>query len=490
MENIKSEDLVRLDLVGLLRKMVPLAGKFWAVILALIILGGALAGFRAVRTYRPMYRSEAVFSVSVGSTDSHGVLGYSYYYDNAAAQQAAETFPYLLSSDLMRELICQELGSSFINGSISASSVAETNFFVLTVTSPSADDAYQITRAVMNVYPQVSRPVIGETQLVVAREPVRPGAPYNTLSWKHSALKGAACGLLIAMVMLCIMAAMRRTVTNSDDVKKMLNLSCLARIPFVKNKQRSNGKNSGTLVTHQPSESAFCESFRLLRLKLLRQMKDKEENVILFTSSVPSEGKTSLAVNTALTLAKDGKTVLLIDADLRSPSVKPFLGMDKPSVGLGECLAKGLEEVLFLRYQDTSLYVFAGDDAIDNPTPLFRKENLQKMIRSVRSKFDYIVIDTPPCVTTADAAALCVYADKVVYVIREDYAMRSQIFDGVQSLSDNGAHIGGFVLNCCTGSVQGSRYGYGYGKYGYGYGKYGYGYGKYGYGYGKKKDPS
>lgn len=488
MEHIKSDETVRLDLVALLRKMAPLAVKYWAAILALVILGGAFAGLRAVGAYRPMYRSEAVFSVSVGSADSRGVLGYSYYYDNAAAQQAAETFPYLLASDLMRELICQELNSSAINGSISASSVADTNFFVLTVTSPSADDAYRIIRAVMNVYPQVSRPVIGETQLVIAREPVPAEAPYNTPSWQRSAGKGAVCGLLIAVVLLGIMAAARRTVTDADDVRKMLNLSCLARIPLVKGKRRSNGAAGPALVTHQASESAFCESFRLLRLKLLRQMKDKGENVILFTSSVPSEGKTSLAVNTALTLAKDGKTVLLIDADLRSPSVKPVLGMTQPSAGLGECLAQEREDIPFLRYQDTSLSVLAGDEAMDNPMPLFRKERLHHILQSLRPQFDYIVIDTPPCVTTADAAALCIHADRVVYVIREDYAMRSQIFDGVQSLSDSGGRICGFALNGCTGFAQGARYGYGYGSYGYG--KYGYGKYGYGYGYGRRNDPS
>ena len=486
MENVKTEELVHLDMLDILRRSLPVLRRFWAAFLALIVLGATAAAFRAKYYYTPMYKSEAVFSVSISASDSHGLTDYSYYYDNAAAKQATETFPYLLSSDLMRELISQEMGGAAINGNISASSVAETNFFVLTVTSNDSADAYRIIRAVMNVYPRVSRQVIGETQLAVTREPVQASTPYNSFSWKHSALKGGACGLLLSLLILFATAITHRTAANADDVKKVLNLNCLSHIPYVKTKQRSSGKNSGNLITLQSSDSAFCESFRLLRLKLLRQMQNSDEKVFLFTSSIPSEGKTSLAANTALSLAKDGKKVLLIDADLRNPSVKPLLDMDKPSTGLGECLSGSLDEVHFLRYKDTTLFVFAGDKAFANPTSLLRRNHMQELIGSMRAMFDFIIIDTPPCTTTADAATLCSTADKVVYVIRENYALRTQILEGVQSISNNGGNICGFVMNYCKGSSNGSGYGYRYGKYGYS--KYGYGYKNYGYGYSKRKD--
>lgn len=494
MENVKTDELVRLDMGDIMRRSLPVLRRFWFIFLALIVLGATAASLRAKYYYTPMYKSEAVFSVSVSANGSYGLTDYSSFYDNAAAKQAAETFSYLLSSDLMRELISQELGGAYINGNIKASSVAETNFFVLTVTSNNSADAYRIIQAVMNVYPRVSRQVIGETQLAVTREPVQASTPYNTFSWKHSALKGGICGLLLSMAILFATAISHRTAANSEDVKKILNLDCLSHIPYVKIKQRSSGKNSGALITTQAPDSAFCESFRLLRLKLLRKLNSNNEKVFLFTSSIPSEGKTSLAVNTALSLARDGKKVLLIDADLRNPSVKPLLDMEKPSIGLGECLSQSTDEVHFLRYKDTTLFVFAGDRVFSNPTSLLRRDQLHDMISSMREMFDYIIIDTPPCTTTADAATLCAAVDKVIYVIRENYALRTQIYDGVQSISNNGGQICGFVLNYCTGFSHSSRYGYGYSKYGYGkygYGKYGYG--KYGYskyGYSKKKDNS
>lgn len=477
MDKEKNQDLAPIDLGAITRKTLLFLRRFWAIVLVLAIIGGGLMYFRAVRSYSPRYKSEAMFTVSVNYSGSTDLDDYSYYYDKSAAKLVTETFPYLLQSEKMRELVCQKLGTSYINGSISAASSANTNLFTLTVTSSNAQDAYDILCAVIDVYPSVSRMVIGETQLIMTREPALATAPYNSLSWHRSVITGAAAGAILGLALLVVLAALRKTVMNSDDVKKIVNLACLARVPDIKNKQRVKSDSNNLLISRQEPDSAFCESFRLLRLKLLRSLKEGEQ-VILVTSTVPSEGKSSVAVNTALALAKDNKKVLLVDADLRGPSVKKLLNLRKESTGMGDYLSDKGSIFRFLRYEDTNLRVFAGDEAISNPTPLLRQDRLKSMLDSLRPKFDYIIIDTPPCSYMADAAALCPSADKVVYVIREDFASTNQIFEGVQSLSSQGADICGFVFNRSS-STRSGRYGYGYG-YGHGYG--------YGYGYGKRQD--
>ena len=474
-----------IDLLVLLQKFFLFLRRFWAMVLILAILGGGLMYWRSMSSYAPRYKSEATFYVSVNYSGSTDLAGYSYYYDKTAAKLVADTFPHLLRSETMRELVCQKLGTSYINGSISPSSVTGTNLFVLTVTSADPDAAYDIIRAVMDVYPQVSRQVIGETQLVVSQEPVRPYLPYNSPSWQRGTLIGAMGGFGLGIALLLFMAFMRKTPLSEDDVKKIINLPCLARIPEVKVKRRKSSATAGLLITRQDSDTPFCESFRLLRLKLLRSL-SKDDQIIMFTSSVPSEGKSSLAVNTALALAKDHKKVLLVDADLRGPSVKETLNMTKPSNGLGEYLTQGLDSVRFLRYESTRLYVFAGDQPISSPTQLLRHDKIAELVASVRPMFDYIILDTPPCSMMADAESLARYADKVVYVVRRDHASNAQIFDGVQTLSSAGAKICGFAFNRSAG--HSSRSGYGYG-YGYGYGHYGYGR-KSGYGYGKSDSDS
>ena len=400
MENEKNEEKISLDLGVFWRNFAPYLRRLWLLVLILAILAGVRSYIRITRSYRPMYKTETVFSVSTaGTSNESDIFTYSYYYNNTAAKQAVNTFPYLLNSDVMRELLCLELGTSSINGSISASSVAQTNFFVLTVTSSSAEDAYRIIQAVIDTYPQVSRQVIGETQLTISREPTLASAPYNSFSWQRSTAKGAVAGFVLGMLILVVLALLRKTALTPNDLKKALNLSCLARIPNIKLKQRKSNPNASLLITHQEPDSAFCESFRLLRLKLLRQLKDNDQ-VIMITSSLPSEGKSSLA--------EDGKKVLLVDADLRGPNTKSIMNITKPSTGLGECLMEGFDTVRFHRYENTKLFIFAGDQAIHNPTPLLQYDKLQQVIQSMRPMFDYIILDTPPCVMMADASALCV----------------------------------------------------------------------------------
>lgn len=470
-----------IDLSVLLRRMLRALRRLWPVCLALIVLCAAVMGWRAHRAFRPMYRSEAVFSVSLSFIGGTDVSSYSQYYNKSAAQQVTDTFPYLLSSDRMQELLRQRLGTASINGSISASPIPDTSFFVLTVESPGAQDAYDILRAVIDVYPQVNRLVLGETQLVVNQEPSLPDAPYNSDPWVRSAVKGAFLGLVLDLAVLIIAAALRRTVSSTGDVKRLVSLPCLASIPRTAPKRRKSGPQQGLLITHMQTDSAFCEAYRLLRLKLLRQLKPQDK-IIMVTSSIPSEGKSSVSVNLALSLAREGKKVLLIDGDLRGPSDKALLGLTKPSDGLGQCLSGSLGQVHFLRYEDTSLYVFAGSEPIHTPMNLLQYDKLEALMNTLRPMFDYIVLDTPPCAMMADALALSRHVDRVIYVIREDFAATTQIFEGVQALAGADSRMVGFVFNCAT-NVRGSASGYGYG-YGYGY-AYGYGYG-----YGKTKRKS
>ena len=118
--------------------------------------------------------------------------GYSYYYDKAAAKMATATFPHLLQAESTQELIRQRLGTPYINGSITSSTVADTNLFALTVTSADPQAAYDIVNAVMEVYPQVSRQVIGETQLVVPARKKSRGAPRADRAGCHRP-RGRAC---------------------------------------------------------------------------------------------------------------------------------------------------------------------------------------------------------------------------------------------------------------------------------------------------------
>lgn len=468
MENKNEQKIEQIDLQRFLWAFLKRLKYLWWLILILAVLGGSLMYAYTDYTYLPVYQANAVFSVSVSYGNGTDIMDYANYYDYAAAQLAAQTFPYLIQSEAMSQRLKQQLGVNYINGSISASSLGgTTNFFRMSVTSTDPQAAYDILLAVMDIYPQISRQVIGQTQLTVNREPVLPREPMNPFSWKRNVFLGAAAGGVAGAAILMVLALLSGTVYKPDELKQHMNLPCLATVPDVRQKQRKKSTGAPLLSTHIDDEEPFCEAFRLLRLKLLRQMEEKNEKVILFTSSLPSEGKSCLATNTALALANIGKKVLLIDGDLRIQNLKNTLQLQHESTGLVEYLMGRDDALDCVQTTNSGLFLLAGDAPVRNPAALLRHERLQQAIESLRGEYDYIVIDTPPSLMMADASSMARYADRVVYVVRQDYASRGQIVDGIQTISSAGGKLAGFVFNRADGE-GGSHYGYGYG---YGYSK-------------------
>lgn len=448
---------------------------FWLV-LVLAALGAGLMYWHSAATWRPLYRSEAVFSVSSGYTGATDIMSYSYYYDNSAAEMIAQTFPYVLQTDVMTEMLKNELGVSYINGSIRCSAVEATNLFTLSVTSPSAQDAYDILCAVMNVYPQAGRLVIGDIQFDINFQPQLPLEPSNPLSWKSGVLKGAAAGVLLALIVILLAAVRGRTILSADEARELINLRSLGSIPAVRRKKRGSDRERALLITDEKLDSSFAEAFRTLRVRLARELKKSDGRIITVTSTLASEGKTTVSVNTAVALARDGCRVLLIDADLRNQSVKSALGITTRSTGLGELLsAENSERKLTLLVGPNDLRILAGDATFDNPLELLQSARLAELTKLLSSRFDYIILDAPPAGMMADAAVLSRVSDAVVYVVRSDCAPRAQLLSSVQKLYDNGAKLCGFVFNGAEGRAV-SGYGYGYGSYGYS-----------GYSYSKKK---
>jgi capsular exopolysaccharide synthesis family protein len=235
-------------------------------------------------------------------------------------------------------------------------------------------------------------------------------------------------------------------VIRSDDVKKMVNLPCLARIPLVQRKKRKSGSEAALLITQLESDSAFCEAHRLLRLKLLRQL-DEQDKVLMVTSSVPSEGKTTLSANLALLLARDGKKVLLIDGDLRIPSVAKKMKI-KSVPGLTDLL-KG-DDVDLEQFRTPHLdtwYIMPSGPLPPNPSELLGSKRMEMTLNMLSEHFDYIVVDLPPINIVSDALAISQYIDGIIVVIREDYTEKKELENCIRQLRLSNVKVLGCVMN-------------------------------------------
>lgn len=474
-QNVETEEnVIALDV--LFTDMWKGAKRFKWLIIVLVLLCAVLLMAYTSYTYEPLYKAEATFTIGMENASSYEDDVYGYDYSTSTASQLQDTFPYLLESEIMQQILLEDLGVDEINGTITASVVTETNLFTLSVTSSSAEDAYAILDSVMNNYPRIARYVIGDTKLNILMEPVVPTEISNPLSIPITLIKGAAVGFVLGIVVVAAYALTRRTIRKNEDIRKVLNQECLCTVPWVSLKKRKN-KSQQLLLTNSNVEMHYEESIRSLRSRVLKRMEDPAKNILMMTSTVQGEGTTTLAINLAISLSTLGKKVILLDANIQSPQIAQMLGLPRKAKGLGEVLSGQCNVVdALVKWADMDLYVLSGYAETANPSKTIEGRAMQTLLKELRPAADYIIIDTPPCSVMADANGVARYADYAVYVVAQDDARTDQIMDGIQNLAYSHTQMIGCIFNNAKVGIDG----YSYGNYGYGYGYGKYGYKKYG----------
>ena len=468
-----------IDLSKLFSRILKSIRRTWLLGMALLITLGLLGYIYAARNYSPRYTASASFVVSSNSGAS---LSASSYYDQASTMQLTATFPYILSSSALQAVVAEDLGLSYIPGVITPSMEGNTNLFQLSVTASDPQMAYDILQSVVKNYPVVARHVIGNTTLKLLDESGVPTAPSNPYAPLRTVLQGAILGLILYLLLVTIIAVNQRTVMNKEDLEKYLSVKHLSTIPYVHVKNRSKNRQNTILVDHSSVSNDYFRSIETTQLRLSRILKNNRWKTVLLTSALMGEGKTTTACNIAMMFAQKGYRVLLIDGDLRNPSVSKCLNQPdwEDTKGLYHFLAGEADlSAVVHQYQDTSLYVIPAGYAVPEVSNLYSNGLLEELIAQCRDKADLIIMDTPPSTFMNDTPLAAPYFDAGVIVIRQDYAHVNRIMSCAEILAQSGLPLAGCVINGETFS-QGK---YGYGKYSYSrYGYRKYGYGKYGYG--------
>lgn len=475
------EELI--DLTVVLHQFVKILRQMLALVLALTILGGV--GYWALQRikYTPQYTASAPFVVRA---NSGGVVNE--YTDSLTAEQLANQFPQIINSSALKKRVMRELGLDYIPGTISLDLVQDTKLVTMRATARDPQMAYDILQAVLNNYEEVSFKVLGSTTMTLLREPVVPAEVDNPFSDLRQLVKGALAGLAGGLLIVLVFAMTRFTIKDKEDVKKQLNIPYLGAVPKVPARRLGKGRESLISVSNEKVGFGFQEGMRLVRSRLIRQMAVDDESetllqkVLLVTSAAAKEGSTTIAMNLALTMAAKGKRVILVDCNLRSPELKRQYGLPRDSFGIQDVLDGrcGLNDAL-TPYEYENLLVMAGDRKTAEASGRILSSAMGRVLQTMRQAADFVILDTPPAVTVADAGNLARYCDGIVVVIKQDTTRVSRIVRAVEELSESGTPILGCVLSETEGGEGGYGYGYGYNYGGYGYG---YGYGSYGYGYG------
>lgn len=259
------------------------------------------------------------------------------------------------------------------------------------------------------------------------------------------------------------------TVKSLDDIDRYIHLPALALIPSVRSEKRLRGgeapKPSDTTALAMVTDvrSPIAESYRHLRTSLLLSSAGTPPKTILVTSSQPSEGKTTTAINTAFMLAQTGADVLIIDCDLRRPRLHAHFNLPNAR-GLTNCLSgeSEVEELLQTYEALPKLKLLTSGPIPPNPAELLGSEEMRKLLASLSEKFTHIIVDSPPAISFTDSSILSTFVDGVILVVHGGRSSRAVVRRAKQQLMDVGAHIFGVVLNNVKVEAHDSYYYAGY----------------------------
>ena len=307
----------------------------------------------------------------------------------------------------------------------------------------------------------------------VARTPTGPTEPNIPRNLAFALVLGLTAGIGLAF----LLENMDNTVRTTEQAQIISGVPALGMIPMgSKNGLDSSGKKLLTvasskeaveLVTQARPQSQMAESYRALRTSLLLSNLGTPPKIIMITSARPQEGKTTTSINTAIVLAQKGVRVLLIDADLRRPSVHKTLGMG-PRSGLSNVLTGSavLEHTIARSPILSNLFVLPAGTPPPNPAELLASSNMRDLLLELRDKYDHIVIDTPPTLSVTDAVVLSQRMDAIILVIRSNQTTKQALRRARDILAQVNARITGVLLNAVDLTSPDYYYYYEYqGKY-------------------------
>lgn len=432
------------------------------IIIAVTVVVAILGALGASLLTTPLYESSARMFVST----SGGTSVSETYQGNLFSQQRVASYSELVTSEALATRVLAvlplNLTPSQLAAKVKASSTPDTVLFDITVSDASPSTARDIANAMASeLTAQVEEletpadggsPSAGVKTFQQADESSTPVSPKT----KRNLALGAAVGLLLGIALAVLRDRLDNTIKGRREIEAISGKALVGTIPFDKERKAHPAVDFQDLT-----QSASAEAFRELRTNLQFLEVDHPPRVIVVTSAIPSEGKTTTAVNLAVALAEAGHHVALVEGDLRRPRVSKYMGLIG-SVGMSTVLAgqATVEEVLQpTKYE--GLQAMASGPIPPNPSELLGSEASRALLVELRSRFDYVIVDGAPLLPVTDSAVLTTHADGALLVTRYGHTKSNELARAIGNLETIGARVLGVVL-ALTPSKKGDMYSYSY----------------------------
>lgn len=435
--------------------------RWWLPLTAALV--GGVAALTASLIQTPLYTAYTQFFVaSTQSTNPLDALQGSQF-----SQARVTSYAELVGGEEVATRIVDRVDGDLLPGDvtemISATAQTETVIIDVTVTDTSPERAQQVAAALGEEFPafvsDLETPEDGgptPVKVTVTDRPEVPETPSSPDAVRNVAL-GSLAGLLLGAALAIVRAWLDRTVKDPEEAADV------AGVPVIGAILRDDDLDK-VHVIERGGTSRVAEDYRQLRTNLQFLSVDDPPKVIMITSPLPSEGKTTLAINLGLALADAGRKVMIIEADLRRPKVTRYLGL-VGGVGLTNVLSgtADVDDVL-QQVGDRKLSVMGAGPTPPNPGELLSSSQMAALVDKLRGQNDFILVDSPPLLPVADSSGLAVFMDGVVLSVRHGTTRKEQLQQATMTLRGVNAKIFGLVLNIVPPQAEiATAYGYGRG---------------------------
>lgn len=463
-ERIDSENVQQIDLISMLKDI----GREWITILLLSIAAALFADIWICATYQPEYKTSTTFVVTAKGMNSN------IYQNLTSTKDLAQQFTEILGSNVLKKKVAQDIGVNSLDVETSVDLVPETNLITLSVKAKTAAESYRVLRSVMENYNTVSDYAIKNVIIETIQQPSVAMSPSNPLNEKRMVLKVflIAAGCLIVLV--AGISYIRDTIKNPGEVSSKLDTRLLGTIAYEKkSKSLSMNRKKGylsMLISNPLRSFAYVESSKMAASRVRSYMDKEQAKVLLVTSVMENEGKSTVAANLAISLAQEGNRVMLMDCDFRKPAqFKIFDVRDNEETDLGDVLINHKSADRIIRnWNDSNLYMILNKTSSNSIETLLKSTTLKQIIAFCRERMDYVVVDTSPLALVADTEELAQMTDASVLVVRQDTVLAKDINDAIDILNNTRGKVIGCILNGTasqsTGGNSHYRYGGHYGK--------------------------
>lgn len=444
MSGSKFINLRNIDLYSVVKDLLH---SFWIVVLVGCM--GVMCMYTYIKdSYVPQYTSSAIYVVT--PRESTGYV----YTNKRFAESVITVFQNLMNADIMKNRIREELHVEELNASIRVELITETNLMKITVVSDNPVKSFNIIGAIMNNYDELSEYLNSDAVFDVLKAPIVAMHPDNLLTPQSKSLKvGVLCALLTVLLII-VASILRKTIKTENAVEEQLDTELLGTIYHERKNRTIKSKIvqrvKALLITSPIMSAKFIESINNIRIKLeYEHDRHPEKNVYMVSSVCENEGKSTIALNVALSLAKEGKKVIVLDADMRKPAIYKMLDIPKAEIVdlikllQGEC---GLDEVMY-KEPKLGLDLIMSKKGHSSTHEFMKSGAMKDLIKKCSMLADYVIIDTPPMALVSDVEVLLDRVDFAMLVVRQDFSYEKDIINSINIMNDSNAKMLGCILN-------------------------------------------